>query len=124
MESNHKMYIFVNNDLKMDKGKIASQVGHGVQHIVDDILTNYYAGFNSYKQIYKDYMSWKNYNGCVKIVLKATFEQLLLLKELPGSTFVIDAGRTQINPGSLTVVAFYPKNSKKMENKFSKYKLL
>ena len=124
MESRHKMYIFVNNDLKMDKGKIASQVGHAVQHIVDDILTNYYAGFNTYKQIYEDYTIWKNYNGCVKIILKATFEQLLALKELSGSTFVIDAGKTQIDPGSLTVVAFYPKSSKKMENEFSKYKLL
>ena len=34
------MYIFVNDDLKMSKGKIASQVGHVVQKIIEDIYEN------------------------------------------------------------------------------------
>ncbi len=32
------MYILVNNDLGMKKGKIASQVGHVVQNITEDII--------------------------------------------------------------------------------------
>ena len=41
------MYIIVNSDLKMGKGKIAAQVGHIVMHIMEalvkvDISTNIY----------------------------------------------------------------------------------
>jgi peptidyl-tRNA hydrolase len=36
------MYILVNNDVKMGKGKIAGQVGHVVGLITEEIVQNYY----------------------------------------------------------------------------------
>ena len=36
------MYILVNNDHKMGKGKIAGQVGHVVGLITEKIVTDYY----------------------------------------------------------------------------------
>ena len=41
-EKDYVMYIVVNDDLKMGKGKIASQVGHCVQYIVEEIIISYY----------------------------------------------------------------------------------
>jgi len=34
-----KMYIFVNTDLKMDKGKACAQVGHTVQYVIGEIIS-------------------------------------------------------------------------------------
>jgi len=113
------MYIFINNDLRMEKGKIASQVGHVVQHITEDIIRMGYESA-SLPDPYKRYMLWKN--GSKKIVLKATEQQLLELMKLPESRYVIDAGKTQIAPNSLTVVGFFPSTNIKEIAK--DYKLL
>ena len=122
--SDYKMYIFVNNELGMGKGKIASQVGHAVQHIVDDVYTNHLNGVKRYKQIFEDYLTWKDYHGSAKIVLKATFAELEELKEMSYARHVIDAGKTQIEPNSLTAVVFFPMDRKKIRNDLSTFKLL
>jgi peptidyl-tRNA hydrolase, PTH2 family len=120
----YKMYIFVNKELGMDKGKIASQVGHVVQHIVEDIFVNYTDGVKSYKSIYEDYMIWTRYHNSVKIVLKATLQELEEFKTMSYAKYIIDAGKTQIEPNSLTVVAFYPMNCKKIKHNLTRFKLL
>lgn len=113
------MYLFVNTDLGMKTGKIAAQVGHAVQYIVENIVIS---GFEIHPPpaYYFTYMKWRN--AAKKIVLKATQEQLLKLKEEPESVFVIDAGRTQIPENSLTVVGFYPSFTN--ESRFTDYKLM
>lgn len=114
------MYIIVNNDLQMGKGKIAAQVGHVVMQIVEDIIIK---KFESTKipNICKDYDVWKN-SGGAKIVLKATKEQLVTLKNMDNARFIIDAGKTQIEAGSLTVVGFPP--MKTLGNIMKDFKLL
>jgi len=123
-DSNYKMYIFVDVGLGMGKGKTAAQVGHAVQYIIDDIFTAHLDGVKRYKSVFEDYLIWKNHFGSAKIVLKATKEQLEELKEMSYARHVIDAGKTQIEPGSLTVVAFFPMDCKKIRNDLSAFKLL
>lgn len=93
------MYIFVNTDLGMDKGKIAAQVGHGVQLMMEAILVH-----GAFKA---NYGEWKRSN-IAKIVLKATGEQIKQLAARDDAVHVIDAGLTQIPAGSMTVVVLPP----------------
>ncbi len=117
-EKDYVMYIVVNDDLKMGKGKIASQVGHCVQHMVENIIRSYYE--SKKLDAYHRYMKWKN--GAKKIVLKASKDELIKLCLHMESNPIYDAGKTQIESGSLTVVGFYPSCTN--SNLFSQYKLL
>lgn len=130
------MYIFVNKSLGMGKGKIAGQVGHAAQYVtakilragMDCIIQNHLKNILSPMKIddtslpdeYERYMKWES--GSKKVILQATQEELEQLQKMPESVSVYDAGRTQIAPNSLTVVAFYP--SATIGEKFKDYKLL
>lgn len=105
------MYIFVNTTLKMDKGKTAAQVGHFCQKATEYMLT----AENS------AYAAWKMH-GSKKIVLRATAEQIYQLARMKNSIIIIDAGLTQIAPGSMTVVGFCP--GAVDSSMFAEYKLL
>jgi len=111
------MYIFVNMDLKMGTGKIASQVGHVVGEMVHRILTRH----DISDEIKRVYNIWRR-TGQRKIVVKANYDQLVEIMKLPESIEIIDAGRTQIKPDSLTVVGCYP--SLILSKKFKPFKLL
>ena len=113
MSEDNCMYIFVNNNLNMSKGKIASQVGHVVLMIVEHLLNN------KKSQEYYKYQEWKK-NGQTKIILKATENDLMELIKLPESKYVIDHGKTEITPNSLTVVGFFPN----IHREFKKFPLL
>jgi peptidyl-tRNA hydrolase len=117
------MYIFVNTDLKMSAGKIASQVGHVVQLITEEIIRKGYE-INPTPKCYFDYVKWKKIFGCAKIILKANTLQLKELIERDNSRFIIDEGRTQVDPNSLTVVGFYPSSTNDMNKITKEYKLL
>ena len=87
-------YIIVNADLKMKKGKIAAQVSHVTR------------------------MAFRSHANCAinrVIVLKASQCQInqLIAKYCkdrdPIITYVVDAGLTQVKPGSITCLAVMPK---------------
>lgn len=99
------MYIFVNKDLEMGKGKVASQVGHVVQLITEEIIRSGYEK-NPPPAHYFTYMKWKRH--CAKIVLKGTTDQLMELSKHAEARAIIDDGQTQVAPGSLTAVGFFP----------------
>lgn len=123
----YAMYIFVNTELKMDKGKIASQVAHVVQKIIEKILMDLIPMENQddkTKEIVDSYVKWKAHSGIAKLVLKATQTELEELIKDPRSFHIRDAGKTQIAPNSLTVVGFYPASKSSMETITSKFKLL
>jgi len=103
LPSEHKMVLVVRNDLGMGKGKIGAQCGH--------------ATLGAYKRAVKKtpaaVASWSRW-GQAKICVKVNSEaELLEIEELaqalgiPHYT-VADAGRTQIEAGSLTVLAVGP----------------
>lgn len=118
------MYIIINNDLNMAKGKIASQTAHISGIIADEILRS--ALSNPTKEQlddYKLYDKWMKDDMYKKIVLKASEKQLLeFIKTEKKCRYVIDAGLTQIAPNSLTVVGFFPRND--LKDKFKNFKLL
>ncbi|ESO06185.1 hypothetical protein HELRODRAFT_64646, partial [Helobdella robusta] len=98
-----KLVLVVRNDLKMGKGKVAAQCSHAA------VMANEYLMLN-FPELYKEY----KYNGQPKVVVKCDSEEELLrlaaqarLLRLPVS-MVRDAGRTQIAPGSKTVVGIGP----------------
>jgi PTH2 family peptidyl-tRNA hydrolase len=113
------MYIIVNEDLKMQKGKICSQVGHCVQKLIENIL-EIYSQSKKEKTIYINYNLWKNC-GCKKIILKATHNEIIYLQNNYDCVSIYDAGKTQVEPNSLTCIGFYPTNN---TDKFKKIKLL
>ena len=114
------MYIIVNNDLGMGKGKIAAQVGHVVEKIIESIFNTPYINQNNQIIIdnYKEYTK----TGTKKIVLKGSQKDIEELCNERDALYVIDAGMTQIEAGSLTVVGFLPSN--KNRKRFNKFKLL
>ncbi|XP_024613475.1 peptidyl-tRNA hydrolase 2, mitochondrial [Neophocaena asiaeorientalis asiaeorientalis] len=99
----YKMILVVRSDLKMGKGKVAAQCSH--------------AAVSAYKQIRRRnpelLKQWENC-GQPKVVVRApdekTLVELLTHAEILGLTvsLIEDAGRTQIAPGSRTVLGIGP----------------
>lgn len=99
----YKMILVVRNDLKMGKGKVAAQCSH--------------AAVSAYKQIQRrnpEVLKQWEYCGQPKVVVKApdeeTLIELLTHAKMLGLTvsLIQDAGRTQIEPGSRTVLGIGP----------------
>ncbi|XP_065114679.1 peptidyl-tRNA hydrolase 2, mitochondrial [Paramisgurnus dabryanus] len=98
-----KMILVVRTDLKMGKGKVAAQCSH--------------AAVSGYKQVQRrnpELLKQWEYCGQPKVVVKAPDEDCLLellthakAVGLPVS-LIQDAGRTQIAPGSRTVLGVGP----------------
>ncbi|PIA26325.1 hypothetical protein AQUCO_09500056v1 [Aquilegia coerulea] len=95
-----KMVLIVRNDLKMGKGKIAAQCSHATLGIYKKLQHRAPKALSRWEMC-----------GQVKVVLKTeTEDDLLILQESAKSMnlpthITIDAGRTQIAPNSLTVMA-------------------
>lgn len=100
-----KMVFVVNSELKMGTGKVAAQVGHATLALYKTLL------INTFDHLVRD---WEN-QGAKKIVLKGTnAQQLLILESIAkskqvSSVIVKDAGKTQVAPGSITVLALFGK---------------
>lgn len=106
------MYIFVNKDLKMTSGKVAGQVGHGVGMIYENLHIQS-------MHIKESFLKWQS-EARAKIVLKASLEEMLEIMNSFRGELIQDLGRTQIDPGSYTVLCLYPKNK---DNTFANFKL-
>ena len=113
------LYLIVNKDLKMSSGKIASQCSHAVCALVRDL---------EHKNN-NNYQTWLANHEPI-IVLKATHEEILdifnkykNIKDVMCSA-TYDAGRTQIDANSLTVIRFYPMARDKTPEIISQLKLL
>ena len=95
MSQNLKMYILVNKDIKIGKGKLAGQVGHAVNVYIYRMMN----GDIHQQQIIHDYM-----NGEIKkIILYDTQENLERFEQL-GFTRIRDKGYTQLEPNTLTCI--------------------
>eukprot|EP01114_Cavostelium_apophysatum_P020176 TRINITY_DN6695_c0_g1_i2.p1 TRINITY_DN6695_c0_g1~~TRINITY_DN6695_c0_g1_i2.p1 ORF type:complete len:208 (-),score=19.89 TRINITY_DN6695_c0_g1_i2:61-609(-) len=116
----YKMILVVRTDLKMTKGKIASQVGHGV-------LGLYKKALKKNPQAVKN---WEKGGGQAKIATQVPTEEDLLRVEKAAKDagivtyLVLDAGRTQIASGSMTVLALGPDTVSRMDSVTKKLKLL
>jgi len=112
-----KQVIVVRKDLKMGCGKIAGQVAH--------------ASVTAYKkQNWFKRRQWFKNDNQVKVVLKVKSEQELIdiMYEcmLAGIKYseIHDAGRTQIEPNTLTAVGIGPDSDEKINKIVKDLKLL
>jgi peptidyl-tRNA hydrolase, PTH2 family len=111
-----KQVILIRNDLKLPKGKLAGQAAHAA---VEAVL-------RSEKDIVK---AWRVY-GQAKIVLKVNSKEELykynmLAKDAALVTAVItDAGKTVIEPGTVTCLAIGPDEEDKIDSITSDLKLV
>lgn len=106
-EVSYKMVFVVNMELKMSTGKIAAQVGHAT------------LGLYKYLQSQQDQRAgleiWEE-RGSKKVVLRGNdVRQMLDLKKKAyelhiANIMVHDAGKTEVEPGSLTVFALFSKD--------------
>lgn len=114
-----KMVLVVRSDLNMGRGKIASQCSHAA-------IQCYVKGTEIQKPIM---WSWF-LHGQPKVVLKAASEsELLSLHEKAKSLKLVcciihDAGRTQLEPGTATVLGIGPGLVNKIDCVTSHLKLL
>jgi peptidyl-tRNA hydrolase, PTH2 family len=111
-----KQAIVIRTDLKMGKGKIASQVAHASVESV---------GRSGKLKI----AEWK-FGGMKKIVLKVSSEEEIFSlyekakKEKLVTAIIRDAGRTQISSGSVTSLAIGPDKENKIDKVTKGLKLL
>lgn len=116
---NYKMILVVRNDLKMGKGKIAAQCGHAA-------VGAYQTAVHRFPDALR---SW-NDSGCAKIAVKAdSKEQLLSIRKQAlalnfNVCMIRDAGRTQIEPNSITVLAIGPAEVEALDRITGHLKLL
>ena len=109
------MYILVNKSVSLSSGKIASQVGHAVQKTTQRCIGS---------------RKWKVYiNSCMpKIVLKVpTEEKFIEILDQTKSirkSYVVDEGKTQCNPGTVTAVGYDPLYEKEIPQCFKNLGLL
>lgn len=113
------MYILVNRDLNMSPGKVAAQVGHVVEKLTNRILGSLYEDDGPISQLNIDYQKYRE-NGHRKITLGLHEKDMRKFLDDPDSEHIIDEGRTEIPPNSLTVIGFIP--SKENKKKFEGYR--
>jgi PTH2 family peptidyl-tRNA hydrolase len=112
----YKQVIVMRTDLKLSPGKLAVQVAHGAVSAADWADK-------------RDLDAWKD-GGQKKVVLKAAnLQELFELKEkarregLP-TALITDAGRTEIAPGTITVLGIGPAQEEKIDKITGHLKML
>ena len=107
-----KMYVLVNQDISMGKGKIAGQVGHAV-----NILT--YRMCKQNNSLIDEYMQGQ----IKKNILKCPQSKL---EELESKNYISvrDKGLTQLEPNTLTAVTLGILREEEVENWVKELKLL
>lgn len=87
-----RMYILVNKDIKIGKGKLAGQVGHAVNVLV-------------YNMAIQDDISLHEYmSGEIKKIVLYSSQEVLEKLETLGYVSIRDKGYTQLKPNTLTCV--------------------
>lgn len=138
MSEESVMYIVVNDDLKMSKGKLAAQAAHSACKLIQS-MENSKNSMHPPRQQLIWYTEWTK-GSYVKIVVKApeSFLKKLIAdyppitdeyKGLPEhqmfwTAHTCDEGRTQLEPGSLTTLVFNPAPKSKLPKELLELKLL
>lgn len=101
-EENLRMYILVNGDIKISKGKLPGQVGHAVSSFIYHV----YMKEKDFNGLYDKEVSMDEYmKRQKKIILKCDQETLERL-ERTGYVTIRDMGLTELEENTLTCVNF------------------
>ncbi|KAK7201443.1 Peptidyl-tRNA hydrolase PTH2 [Novymonas esmeraldas] len=116
-----KMVLVVRKDLKMGQGKTAAQSAHAAVAVVEEILAlrsesaaNPEAALDPVSAAWLQWYDAWHLTGCSKVALQCADEAAMLAlakhaRQMDLPHYVVrDAGRTQVAPGSRTVVAIGP----------------
>lgn len=100
--SNKAMYILVNEDIKIGKGKLAGQVGHAVASWIYRycVKTADFEPFDENVDLFDEYMKGIQR----KIILKCPQSKLEELEKENQYIVIRDAGLTQLEPNTLTCI--------------------
>ncbi len=115
----YKLVVLVRNDLKMGKGKIAAQVGHAAVECA--LFTE--------KKDKRTFDAWYR-SGQPKIVLKVdSLEELDKYRMIASSNkihiaVITDAGRTQVDPGTITCMGLGPAPASEIDKITGELKML
>lgn len=95
-----KMYILVNEDIKISKGKLAGQVGHAVASYMFNVMKEIESEGKSreFRRI-SDYMKEQK-----KVILRCPESELVNLEDNESYNAIRDKGITHLKPGTLTCV--------------------
>lgn len=111
------MCAVVRNDIGMSPGKVAAQVGHGIE------LAQWMG-----RRYSPNWMP--DELPCAKIILQASEEEMnnlytnfVTLGQVNQLIRVIDEGRTEVEPGSMTVIAFVPAPKHVFQESLKEFKL-
>lgn len=113
------MVLVVRNDLKMGKGKIGAQCGHAA-------VGAYQSAIKHHPQMVR---RWED-NGSAKVAVKVDSETELMnimrtaRSQSLNTCLIRDAGRTQIEPNSKTVLAIGPAPCREIDQITGHLKLL
>uniref|UniRef100_A0A182QSL9 peptidyl-tRNA hydrolase n=1 Tax=Anopheles farauti TaxID=69004 RepID=A0A182QSL9_9DIPT len=119
MGDEYKMVLVVRNDLKMGKGKIAAQCGHAA-------VGAFETGVQKTPALIK---KWRN-SGQAKIAVKVESEAVMMeiyqtaRANKLNCCLIRDAGRTQIEPNTKTVLAIGPAPVAALDSVTGQLKLL
>ncbi|SBS80208.1 peptidyl-tRNA hydrolase [Plasmodium ovale curtisi] len=113
--SDCKMVFCVRTDIKMNKGKICSQCCHACLSVYEKILkrNNQLKNNANTKNALTSFDIWKK-TGQKKVVLKiSSLEEMFEIEKKAKAqnlitSIIVDAGRTQIEPNTETVIAIEP----------------
>ena len=111
-----KQVIVIRTDLKMGKGKIAAQSAHASVSAMEKVKKS-------------DVEKWKN-EGQKKIVLKvSSLEEIMGLKKKCADAkipcvMIADAGKTQLDPGTITALGIGPDEDEKINKITGNLKIL
>lgn len=114
----YKQAIILRADLGMDKGKLVSQGAHAS-------IASAYKTLQKNPEIFKEWMS-----SMKKIVLKVASEKDLMELKVKAAKaklvveLIRDAGRTQVEPGSVTALGIGPDTDEKIDAVTKDLKLL
>ena len=124
------MYLIVRESLNMSVGKTAAQCAHASQMLLlnhFDLMQKSHCGWASAPEkariiIFEEWLA----SSFRKVVLRADDKDFFKIKDQLSDKIVvvIDAGLTQVNPGTLTVIGVHPEYKSKCHKLIKRLQVL